>query len=309
MTKHGGMMYFRTLSWHLKNKQAKANPGYATIKGEKVKHFGKICLFTVVPRVRWEDHYHSHLYSEYEASCLTDRHESGNSRLWLFVGEGWHVSLFYWPRRWWVCSERQRLGQYEHSPCLHQKGETQTALDQPQFVSAMCYRYILSPCPFLSARVFQVYLILASQLLVTTAIVAVFTFVWVYRVCVLRACFYVCLCVTVPLFLTANLSEILYGKTKQSTGHHSKCHPAVPSLPFKAMCFNRNQNESLWLLIYSSLHCIVVVLCISSPTLCWSAVRAPGECDCSVLQSLTKNILLFMFVYKTAFNLLIPLSL
>lgn len=109
---------------------------------------------------------------------------------------------------------------------------TQAALDQPQFVCAMCYHYIWVTLTLLSARVFQVYLILASQLLVTTAIVAVFTFVWVYRVCVLCACSCLCLCVTVPLFLTGILSETSYSETKLSTGHHSKSHSAVPSLPF-----------------------------------------------------------------------------
>ena len=47
----------------------------------------------------------------------------------------------------------------------------------------------------LSACVFQVYLILASQLIVTTAIVAVFTFVWVHRMCFVCMFVSVCVCV------------------------------------------------------------------------------------------------------------------
>lgn len=103
----------------------------------------------------------------------------------------------------------------------------------------------------LSACVFQVYLILASQLLVTTAIVAVFTFVWVYRVCVLCACLCPCFTLlTVRLFLTANLSDILYRGTLLSTGHHSKSHSVVTSLPLLKLCaLFRSQTESFVILI------------------------------------------------------------
>ena len=51
-----------------------------------------------------------------------------------------------------------------------------------------------------------------------------------------------CVCVgllTLPLFLTANLSDFSYSGTKLSTGPHSKSHSAVPlKLCFKGISIN-----------------------------------------------------------------------
>lgn len=133
------------------------------------------------------------------------------------------------------------------------------------------------------ARVFQVYLVLASQLIVTTAIVSVFTFVWVCRVCF--AGLVLCVCVLhcwSRLCGTENLLETLWGNIKPSTGCHSAYSLVLllSSFPVYALTL---------------ICCIIPVPSISSPTLCWCAAQAPGENHCSALKTVS---------YSEIFNLL-----
>lgn len=80
------------------------------------------------------------------------------------------------PNRRRICSKRKRLGQHERSARLHQKGES--ALDQSQSSSFLSFSSLKGRASDLTFTIlFQVYLVLASQLIVTTAIISVFTFV------------------------------------------------------------------------------------------------------------------------------------